>query len=1342
MIKRLTFTNRLSLAAMTLLFYLCLLFYIFPAAFASDLPDEDLQAVQTARQGTVLPEGDDYATVILGDPWDMGQISDIYNEKTQNMSDVSVENGILSGVSLTDDPSIFMLWPGFVGGLPSVGKYGVNFPIDANQYTHLSFRMYLSQEGQGEVFWYEEPELTSGNYGSSVPFRVYEGWRVYTLDLSQIERMDGNLDWGGLIQGLRLDPASLPGTEIKIDWIRLTASNTPATLYPLSWNTTYSDSVVNLYSDTDQDWANGYYSPIVMAHETISNPNIYTWQSAPLPAGEYFTVSEVGIDYASLTFDNPWDMNEESDVGFFRSVDHVTFTNGVLSFTTSNEIPHFWPSYDHQEPIDSSKYDRLVMRMYSSEANGWRFSWWGTDENPYDFNEEPLPTVAGWYTYTLDLSQHPDWSNEIRNLVIRPAFTSSLEIKIDWIALTSGPEPQSEQELGVERRYSSKSFTITQAPLLHVTKPSMNSGEDYATTVLGNPWDMNNNQDLAGTLDLFDINFNGDRLNTRAGALNDAQLFLNTGSSGKTAIDTSRYKYLTYRMYVEGKQDTIYGWVSRLIWFGSQGPVTHRDIVINEGWNTYEIDLSESPVEEGASSWQGFVSMLRFDPQEIPVPTDMSLDYVYLRAPDEADQSFDITWQAEFQLDTQVDLYFDTDTDATNKTLIASNLSAQALTYTWDTSAVPEGSYYIYLVAKDDYNSIGRYSKTPVVIKHSTTVKQADMPVTQQIAPLPMPALSAAEGLGKGASSEPTYKTYNNYDEVNDIAAEGPILWVATRGGVIRWNTDDNSSLQYTTADGLVNNVVYSVAIDQDGNKWFGTRDGISRFDGTNWSTFTTEQGLADNRVYDIAIDSMGNKWFGTAQGLSKFDGNSWTTYTTAQGLADNIVRAIALDRTNQVWVGTDGGGISRFDGTNWTSWAASDGLVNNHVWSITADSTNNIWIGTYEGLSRFDGNTWTTYTMTQGLGANYVRDVVVDSAQNIWVATIGGGVSHLNNGTWQTYTMTQGLFSNNVTALAEDATGKLWTGSTGGLSEFSNSSWITHALTSPLADNFVTSIAKDHQGHTWVGTYHGAARFDGQTWQHYTTADGLVSNRVQDIMQDHDQNMWFATDNGISRFDGTNWTTFTTYNTNDGLFHNNATAITVDNEGKLWFGTWLGVSIFDGTTWVSHSLGDGLEDQYVYDIEADQNGAVWVGSLAGVKLFENNLLSKTYTMADGLSDNRIRAITIDRAGNKWFGTFNGVSRFDGTNWTSWSTEQGLSNNVISAAAVDGSGKVWMGTYGGGLSIFDGQQWTTVNTSNGLSSNYVFAILLAFDEHWFGTFNGVSVSAQSHHVLYLPLSIR
>ena len=154
----------------------------------------------------------------------------------------------------------------------------------------------------------------------------------------------------------------------------------------------------------------------------------------------------------------------------------------------------------------------------------------------------------------------------------------------------------------------------------------------------------------------------------------------------------------------------------------------------------------------------------------------------------------------------------------------------------------------------------------------------------------------------------------------------------------------------YTTTDGLADNFVTSIAIDVHGNKWFGTYNGVSKFDGSNWTTYrfnNTANGLVNNWVNAIIIDVKGDIWFGTNGGVSKFDGANWTTYTTKDGLTENAVEiAFAIDDLGNKWFGTNHIGVSKFDGTHWTTYTTKDGLADDWVQSICIDSQGNKWFG------------------------------------------------------------------------------------------------------------------------------------------------------------------------------------------------------------------------------------------------------------------------------------------------------------------------------------------------------------------------------------------------------------
>lgn len=234
------------------------------------------------------------------------------------------------------------------------------------------------------------------------------------------------------------------------------------------------------------------------------------------------------------------------------------------------------------------------------------------------------------------------------------------------------------------------------------------------------------------------------------------------------------------------------------------------------------------------------------------------------------------------------------------------------------------------------------------------------------------------------------YTTYR--DNVHAIVRDDNYLWWATSEGVVKWNLNNNTYQLF-----VVGQVVNSIAIDKEGNKWVNVVGGISKYDGKTWTTYPIDHGILK------VIDNEGNKWFGThGGGVSKFDGKNWKTYTIADGLASNHINFIAIDKENNKWFATDTnpnhntliknvGGVNKFDGEKWTTYTTVDGLAHPQVVKIVIDKENNKWFATYGGVSKFEGKTWTKYTTADGLVNNCVYSIAIDQEGNKWFGTDNG---------------------------------------------------------------------------------------------------------------------------------------------------------------------------------------------------------------------------------------------------------------------------------------------------------------------------------------------------------------
>jgi ligand-binding sensor domain-containing protein len=314
--------------------------------------------------------------------------------------------------------------------------------------------------------------------------------------------------------------------------------------------------------------------------------------------------------------------------------------------------------------------------------------------------------------------------------------------------------------------------------------------------------------------------------------------------------------------------------------------------------------------------------------------------------------------------------------------------------------------------------------------------------------------------------------------------------------------TATTSMTNYTEL-GLINNTVYTIAIDAQGNKWVGTQQGVSKFDGKNWTPYTTaNSGLSNNMVNCIVIDSKANKWIGTWKGLTKFDGSNWTTY-----FANKSISHIVLDSQDNLWFCTYDtttkkyDGLSKFDGINITTYTASNSaLPGNKVSSIAIDAQGNKWIGTSNDtlgirgkcwISKFDGINWVSYNIAdlgltdQGFSYEPVDAIVIDAQGNKWFGSDGSGVSNFDGTNFVHYTIKDipdgaGYANNSVLAIAIDLHGNKWFGTRDGARKFDGTSWANFSTYDKYesGDTFVYTIVIDKQGNIWFGTDHGVYEY------------------------------------------------------------------------------------------------------------------------------------------------------------------------------------------------------------------------------------------------------------------------
>ncbi len=248
--------------------------------------------------------------------------------------------------------------------------------------------------------------------------------------------------------------------------------------------------------------------------------------------------------------------------------------------------------------------------------------------------------------------------------------------------------------------------------------------------------------------------------------------------------------------------------------------------------------------------------------------------------------------------------------------------------------------------------------------------------------------------------------------------------WFGTNaGGMSRYRDGDWKT--YFPMHGLADYWIYTFANAADGGLWIGTWAGANYLNRETGEFKTYVKELINEWVYGIGVDSRGTVWFGTEGGVSRFDGSQWTSWSHEDGIGgDNpdalpfsrntglgtrsrhdlgvlsggkatynpgYVFSILVDHEDTIWAGTWGGGVARYRDGAWTNLMEADGLAGNIVYSIAQAPDGSYWFGTNKGLSRFDGSEWHYWNVHQGLPNNDVYAIAIDTDGDIWAGTLGG---------------------------------------------------------------------------------------------------------------------------------------------------------------------------------------------------------------------------------------------------------------------------------------------------------------------------------------------------------------
>ncbi len=506
--------------------------------------------------------------------------------------------------------------------------------------------------------------------------------------------------------------------------------------------------------------------------------------------------------------------------------------------------------------------------------------------------------------------------------------------------------------------------------------------------------------------------------------------------------------------------------------------------------------------------------------------------------------------------------------------------------------------------------------------------------------------------------------------------------------------------------DGLSQSTVFTICQDKYGFMWFGTEDGINRYDGYEFKIFKhsplNPRSISNSYILKIYRDSKENLWIGTEQGLNMYDYQNETfirykfNESGESQLFHNSINSIyeSKNKPGVLWIGTKQGLINLDVKTKqFTQYSLpfSEALNQEYYFITTiyeAPSEEGIlWIGSQAGLIKYDieKNEFKPYRKNQdpqSLSNDFVNVILEDSQQNLWIGTTNG-LNILNRKTGK-FTIfyndpdnVHSIGHNNIETIYEDSRQNLWIGTWGGGLNLYNrqTSLFQKWLNEPgnpksISNNYIYSIYEDKLGILWIGTHVSGinkvnlnAKKIIHLYHNPLNTNSLINKSVRAIIIDNTGLMWIGTDNGISCVNTkTNQYTHFQHDPNNpnSLSDNQVRSVYKAKNGIFWFGTRSGgLNKYNPVTKkFKHykpdiTSPDNINNSYVRTILEGDNGILWIGTFEGglskfdpkTEKFKNYVYEPNNP--NSINENRVNRIIRDKNGMYWVATGNGIAMFN-----------------------------------------------------------------------------------------------
>jgi len=568
----------------------------------------------------------------------------------------------------------------------------------------------------------------------------------------------------------------------------------------------------------------------------------------------------------------------------------------------------------------------------------------------------------------------------------------------------------------------------------------------------------------------------------------------------------------------------------------------------------------------------------------------------------------------------------------------------------------------------------------------------------------------------------------------------------------------------FSSDDGLSQNAVLTICEDKYGFMWFGTEDGVNRFDGYNVTIYRNDpedtSSLIHNYVHKIVKDSDGDLWFATEGGLCKYNyqDDSFTQVETKNvgedQIANSLITNIYADPKGGLWISTNNSGIKYYDKNKKTLVSYqpdpkdSTSISANRVYNYFRDNSGNLWLATTFGLNLFndEDKTFTRYLpypdSQNFLTYNNIFDIEQDNNGYLWVLTrFGLEKFDPKQKIFKNYFNELTKITNTISPLTQIVAGPkntLWIVSIDGLFQFNTKENKIYkhehveGKNHTISSNILSKAYFDSESNLWIGTFdRGVNITDINNKNFIHLYKDIDKNRLKrdDIFSivKNDEILWIGSKDYLTEYDCIN-DKYTYYPIPGDLKQAKyINSLLKDGNNYLWIGLPDRILRFNiktkkFKTYAKHQANNITMNNQVWQIAKTNNNTIWFASRIGLGKYIRSKDTIVFykpekDIYDRLPNFDIRYIHEDADKTLWLAAYGDLIKFDPITETFTTInykEKNFSKDAlfyIHECEDEKGRKLWIATDRGLVHFnIETKEFTRYTDKNGLCNSIVFCI--------------------------------